>query len=130
MIFKKIKAWWGRVWTAWNETYEKRLCTFITFNAVLWAWCSYILAWFGRYEIAQPLSQTAVTTILGVVISYSVKSLSENISKYGYTGKKPSQADETGEGGAAETGDEPRDAGVYTDFGYDEGFGGKEEDET
>ena len=83
-----FREWWKQKKLSWNETYEKRLCTLITVNAILWVWCSYILAWCGRYEIAQYLSQTAITSILGVVIAYSVKSLGENISKYGYKGRQ------------------------------------------
>lgn len=95
---KKIRAWFRAVRIAWNETYEKRLCTIITHSAILWVWCSYILAWFGRYEIAQSLSQEAVRTILGVVIAYSVKSLAENVSKYGYKGKQVQGTDSPTEG--------------------------------
>ena len=72
---------------AWGETYTKRITTAIIINAILWVWCSYVLAWFGRYEIAQPLSQTAVTAILGVVITNGVKSVTENVSKNGYVGR-------------------------------------------
>ena len=72
---------------AWGETYTKRITTFIILNAVLWVWCSYALAWFGRYEIAQSLSITAVTSILGVVVTNGAKSTAENVSKNGYVGK-------------------------------------------
>ena len=71
----------------WGETYTKRITTFIMVNAVLWVWCSYGLALLGRYEIAQSLSQTAITAILGVVITNGAKSVTENISKNGYVGK-------------------------------------------
>ena len=77
----------GRFLHAWNETYMKRINTVIIMNAIAWVWCSYILAWFGRYEIAQQLSQTALTAILGVVITYGLKSMTENVSKNGYVGK-------------------------------------------
>lgn len=91
----KFREWFAQKRKLWNETYEKRLCTAITRSAILWVWCSYGLALLGRYEIAQSLSQEAVRTILGVVIAYSAKSLSENISKYGYKGKqKPEPPDE------------------------------------
>ena len=76
-----------RLLTAWGETYTKRLTTFIILNAIAWVWCSYILAWCGRYEIAQGLSQTALTAILGVVITNGVKSTTENVSKNGYVGR-------------------------------------------
>ena len=51
-------------------------------NGICWVWCSYLLAWFGRTEIAESLSQMAITEILGVVLTYAVKSLVENLSKY------------------------------------------------
>lgn len=79
--FAKFKKKWG-------ETYSKRLMTLIVVNALGWVWCSYALAWYGRYEIAQALSQTAVTAILGVVVTNGVKSTAENVSKNGYVGKK------------------------------------------
>lgn len=50
-------------------------------NGLAWVWCSYILAWFGRDQIAENLSQVAVTEIIGVVLAYSIKSLVENLSK-------------------------------------------------
>lgn len=65
----------------------KRLATVIVYNAIAWVWCSYVLAWCGRIETVQILSQTAITTILGVVISYAFKSMVENISQYGWRGK-------------------------------------------
>lgn len=50
-------------------------------NGIGWVWCSYLLAWCGRTEIAESLSRAAVTEILGVVLAYCLKSLTENISK-------------------------------------------------
>ena len=84
---------------AWGETYMKRITTFIVLNAVGWVWSSYGLAHEGRYEIAQDLSKAAITTILGIFVTYGVKSLTENISKNGYTGRKSrlSDAGEPGE---------------------------------
>lgn len=87
--FEKLKEWFSRVRKAWTETYMKRLSTLIVYNAILWVWCSYILAWCGRYETAQMISQTAITAILGVVVTYGFKSVAENISQYGYRGKTP-----------------------------------------
>ena len=46
-------------------------------------WCSYILAWFGKDHIAESLSQTITTTIIGVTIPYLITKTIENISKYG-----------------------------------------------
>lgn len=50
-------------------------------NGIGWVWCSYALAWCGRAEIAESLSQVAITEILGVVLVYALKSLVENLSK-------------------------------------------------
>lgn len=50
-------------------------------NGFLWVWCSYILAYIGREQIAESLSTVAITEIIGVVLIYCVKSLFENISK-------------------------------------------------
>lgn len=50
-------------------------------NGLAWVWCSYILAWIGRVQIAESLSQVALTEIIGVVLVYAVKSVLENLSK-------------------------------------------------
>lgn len=50
-------------------------------NGFAWVWCSYLLAYLGRAEIAESLSKVAITEIIGVVLVYSIKSLAENISK-------------------------------------------------
>lgn len=65
----------------------KNVVLIVVVNAVLWVWCSYILAFLGRYDIAESLSQTAVTSILGTMVTYGVKSAVEKISEYGYMGK-------------------------------------------
>ena len=50
-------------------------------NGCAWVWCSYLLAYLGRTEIAETLSQVALTEIIGVVLAYAIKSLVENLSK-------------------------------------------------
>ena len=67
----------------WFDSFTKIAVGVILANAVAWVWCSYILAYLGRYEIAETLSETAISVILGTFITYAVKSLVENISKYG-----------------------------------------------
>jgi hypothetical protein len=67
----------------WLDTFTKIAVAVIILNACAWVWCSYILAYLGRYEIAEMLSQTALTAILGTFISYAVKSTVENVNKYG-----------------------------------------------
>lgn len=66
-----------------NKEYHKRLLNYILFNSICMMWCSYILAWFGRVEIAETLSKTVATAIVGVTIPYFVTKTIENVSKYG-----------------------------------------------
>ena len=58
-------------------------------NGLAWVWCSYILAWMGREQIAESLSQVALTEIIGVVLVYAVKSVFENLSKKNSWPDKP-----------------------------------------
>lgn len=66
---------------------EKRLTTmkiivwFCLLNGIAWVWCSYILAWRGKEQIAESLSQVALKEIIGVVLVYAIKSIFENLSK-------------------------------------------------
>ena len=50
-------------------------------NGIAWVWCSYILAWMGKEQIAESLSQVALTEIIGVVLVYAIKAAIENLSK-------------------------------------------------
>lgn len=59
-------------------------------NGVAWVWCSYLLAWCGRAEIAESLSKVAITEIIGVVLIYCLKSLLENLSMNNKWPDKPS----------------------------------------
>lgn len=58
-------------------------------NGFAWVWCSYILAWMGKEQIAESLSQVALTEIIGVVLVYAVKSVFENLSKNNSWPDKP-----------------------------------------
>jgi hypothetical protein len=51
-------------------------------NGIAWVWCSYLLAWCGRAEIAESLSKVAITELIGVVLIYCLKSLFENLSMH------------------------------------------------
>lgn len=64
-----------------KTTTTKRVVWFCLGNGVAWVWCSYILAYLGRGEIAESLSKVAITEIVGVVLVYCVKSLFENLSR-------------------------------------------------
>jgi Na+/citrate or Na+/malate symporter len=63
----------------------KLIVGFVTLNAVGWIWSSYILAAFGREQIAQDLSITALTSLVAVVLTYALKSLGEkhSLNKHG-----------------------------------------------
>ncbi len=65
-----------------NKTTTKRIVWLCLLNGMAWVWCSYLLAALGRLEIAQSLSKTAITEIIGVVLVYCLKALFENLNKY------------------------------------------------
>lgn len=59
----------------------KSVVWFCLMNGVGWVWASYLLAYLGRGQIAESLSQVALTEIIAVVLAYSLKSGVENLSK-------------------------------------------------
>lgn len=61
---------------------SKKIIWVCLVNGFAWVWCSYILAYLDRVQIAESLSQVAVTEIIGVVLAYCFKSAVENLSKY------------------------------------------------
>lgn len=88
-----------------EETPEKKVTTMkiivwvCLLNGLAWVWCSYILAWRGMEEIAESLSQVALTEIIGVVLVYALKSVLENLSKNNaWPDKQPPSSDEGGVG--------------------------------
>lgn len=76
-----------------RTTTTKRVVWFCLINGVGWVWCSYILAYLGRYAIAETLSKTAITEIIGVVLLYCLKSLFEKRESFGAVGKKKENRD-------------------------------------
>lgn len=72
-----------------KSTTTKLIVWFCLGNGVAWVWCSYILAYLGRGEIAESLSKVAITEIVGVVLVYCLKSLAENLSKNNKWPDKP-----------------------------------------
>lgn len=66
-----------------NESYAKIAINIILTNSILMMWCSYILAWFDKVEIAETLSSTVADVIVGTIIAYLCTKTIENISKYG-----------------------------------------------
>ena len=76
--------------------YFKRLINFLVLNGVGWVWCSYLLAYLGREQIAESLSNESVKSVIAVVLVYALKSLCENTLKYNdFSKKKYEEPDET-----------------------------------
>lgn len=82
-MFKKIKQMWIKHQEKKELEYHKKLLNFIIFNALGMMWCSYVLAWYGKEEIAESLSNTVASSIVAVVIPYLITKTIENVSKYG-----------------------------------------------
>lgn len=70
-------------------TFMKVIVFFCLLNGIAWVWCSYILAWQGKEQIAESLSQVALTEIIAVVLVYAAKSIFENLSKNNSWPDKP-----------------------------------------
>lgn len=66
-----------------NKEFSKRLLSRIINHAILMMWASYILAWFDKIKIAESLSKTVATAIVGVTIPYLATKTIENVNKYG-----------------------------------------------
>lgn len=64
-----------------KRTTTKMLVWACLLNGIGWVWCSYILAWCGRSDIAESLSKVAITEIIAVILTYALKSLAENMSQ-------------------------------------------------
>ena len=76
--------------------YFKRLVDFLVLNGVAWVWCSYLLAYLGREQIAESLSNKSVDSVIAVAFAYAIKSLCENTLKYNdFSKKKYEEPDET-----------------------------------
>lgn len=60
-----------------RNTYTKKLVKWILAISIFDLQLSYLLAFLGRVEIAENLSMTVVTTIIGTVITYCIKSFKE-----------------------------------------------------
>lgn len=60
-----------------RNTYTKKLVKWILAISMIDLQLSYLLAFLGRVEIAENLSMTVVTAIIGTVITYCIKSFKE-----------------------------------------------------
>ena len=63
-------------------SFTKKIVLFLLINAELQIWASDVLAYFDKVAIAEALSTQVVITVLGAFITYGVKALFENLSKY------------------------------------------------
>lgn len=79
----KISNLLKRYITKRDSEYSKRLLTKIVNHSIIMMYCTYILAWFDKVEIAEALSKTLATSIIAVVVGYLAKSVIENVNKYG-----------------------------------------------
>jgi len=64
-----------------DQEYSKRMLSKILNHSMLMLWGTYLLAWFGKTEIAESLSKTIVSSVIAVMVGYLAKSVIENISK-------------------------------------------------
>ena len=63
-------------------TTAKQIIWLLTINGILWVWCSYVLAWFDKIQIAESLSSNVCTVILGQTIGYLITKTVENVFRY------------------------------------------------
>lgn len=63
-------------------TTSKQLIWLFAINGVIWIWCSYVLAFLGKDQIAESLSSTVCQVIIGTVGAYLVTSTIENVFKF------------------------------------------------
>lgn len=74
----------------------KRVVWACVVNGFAWVWCSYILAWLDKPQIAEELSKVALAEIIAPVIVYALKSVVENLSKNNrWPDKQPADTETT-----------------------------------
>lgn len=78
----RIGKFFKKVFKRRDEEYSKRLLTRIVNSSIFMMWGTYVLAWYGKTEIAETLSKTIAASIIAVVVGYLAKSVIENISKH------------------------------------------------
>ncbi|MDE6041682.1 MAG: hypothetical protein K2F99_08915, partial [Muribaculaceae bacterium] len=73
-------------------TTSKQLVWLFSINGVIWIWCSYILAFMGKEQIAETLSGDVCKVIIGELGLYLVTSTVESVFKYNtFTFMKPKE---------------------------------------
>lgn len=66
-----------RGYKKWLETYTKRAVTVILAVSLIDLQLSYVLAFMGQVQIAESLSSTIASTVVGVMHGYFLKALFE-----------------------------------------------------
>lgn len=61
---------------------SKKIIWLLTINGILWIWCTYLLAWFDKVQIAETLSSNICTVVLGQTLGYLITSCVTNIFRY------------------------------------------------
>ena len=72
------------------NTTSKQIVWILLINSILWIWCSYVLAFMDKGQIAEALSSNVCTVVIGQVVMYFLTKTVENVFKHNdfkYTGK-------------------------------------------
>ena len=85
------------------QSTSKQLIWLFSINGILWIWCSYILAWFDKVQIAESLSSNVCSVIIGQTLGYFITASVKNIFRYNpklggqstYPGDTPSVSEPT-----------------------------------
>lgn len=76
-------------WVAKQLTFTKILVVFLVYKGCTWIDQSYQLAWAGKDEIAESLSERALIEILGIAMLYAIKATITGLSEYNTWPDKP-----------------------------------------
>ena len=63
------------------DGFKKLLIAWFAFWCTIWTSCSYVLAFLGKDQIAESLSENVVTTAIVTILSYCAASTIENLAK-------------------------------------------------
>lgn len=61
---------------------SKKVIWLLTINGIMWIWCTYLLAWFDKVQIAETLSSSICTVVLGQTLGYLITSCVSAIFRY------------------------------------------------
>ena len=75
-----------------NGTTTKRIVWVCLINGIIWVYGSYLLAYLGREQIAEGLSQVALKEIIAVVFVYALKALIEKRKDFGAVGQNENKS--------------------------------------